>query len=164
MLGGAAASGLMIPGAEAQVARKRDDDGDVGTTLLVQPPDESLGGGYLAHGSHRSHRSHSSHSSHYSGSTGSGYEPAPDPTPAPRQPVVPRAAPPPPPKPAVVSFVTYPGGRIFVDGKAVGVDSTGPVVLAAGQHFVRVENRFLGTQNIGVELREGQTGVVTLDW
>jgi hypothetical protein len=167
MLGGAAASGLMIPNAAAQVARKRDDEGNVDTTLLVQPPDESLGGGYLAHSSHSSHSSHASHSSHYSGSRNSGdgddYS-APSTGYGQQQAVAPAAPPPPPPKPAVVSFVAYPGGRIFINGRLIGVDSTGAVQLPAGDHDVRIENRFLGSQSVSVSLSEGQTGVVTLDW
>jgi hypothetical protein len=57
-----------------------------------------------------------------------------------------------------------PGGRIFVDGKLLGIDATPPVALKAGTHTVRVENRFIDGSVIEVNLSEGQTGVVNIDW
>src|SRR5687768_16871285 len=119
MLGGAAPSGLLVPGAAAQVARRPEDEHDSDEPLLLTPADDRLGGGYLAHrshSSHRSHRSHSSHRSHYSSRNhSSGF--------------VPYVPPPPPPKPATVSFLAYPGGRIYVNSKLMGTDSTGAMSL-----------------------------------
>jgi len=159
LLGGAAPSGLVAHAAELQLAesqmRRRDDEEDNEELLLAIPPDSAQ----VVLAGHRSHRSHSSHRSHYSGSSrshysggGGSYVPAP-------APVVPPA-----PKPALVSFVAYPGGRIFVDGKAEGEDVTGQLRLAAGKHTVRVENRFLGSTEVEVELSEGQTGEIRIDW
>lgn len=91
--------------------------------------------------------------------------PAPDPTyaaPAPAPPPPPRK--PPPPKPALVSIVAYPGGRIFVDDKAVGTDATGQLRLKPGTHKVRVENKYVGTTTTDVEVVEGQTGPVVVEW
>lgn len=161
LLGGAAPSGLLIPGVEIQMAqptwRKRENEDTREEFLLVVPPDT----GQILLAGHRSHRSHSSHRSHYSGSgsRGSGYyvPPASDPEPA-------YVPPPRPPKPASVSFVVFPGGRIFVDGKAAGQDITATMRLAAGKHVVRVENRFLGSTTIEVDLIEGQTGDVKIEW
>lgn len=163
LLGGAAPSGLLIPGVEIQVAqptwRKRENEDTREELLLVVPPDT----GQILLAGHRSHRSHSSHRSHYSGSRSSGsgsyYVPTPS---SETDPVY--VAPPPPPKPASVSFVVYPGGRIFVDGKAAGQDITATMRLAAGKHVVRVENRFLGSTTIEVDLIEGQTGDVKIEW
>ena len=158
LLGGAAPSGLLIPGAELQVVqptwRRRDDEDKREELLLVVPPDS----GQILLAGHRSHRSHRSHSSHYSGSRSGGYY-VPTPSPAPVH-----VPPPPPPKPASVSFVVFPGGRIFIDGKAAGQDVTAPMRLAAGKHVVRVENRFLGSTTVEVNLIEGQTGAVKIEW
>ena len=156
VLGGAASTGLLIPDAAAHVARRREDEKESLSQLLIVPSDDR--GMYLAHGSHSSHSSHSSHVSHYSGSGGGGgggdygggYV-APTPSP-------------PPPKPATVSFVAYPGGRIYVDGQPVGRDVTGTLTLKAGPHTVRVDNRFLGGETRTIELEEGQTGVIEIDW
>jgi hypothetical protein len=38
------------------------------------------------------------------------------------------------------------------------------MVLKAGFHQVRVVNRFLGEKVISVDLSEGQTGAVSVDW
>jgi MYXO-CTERM domain-containing protein len=66
-LGAAAATGLVIPVAQAQVARRTDDeDGDDALLLALPVRDEQM---LLAH---RSHSSHSSHRSHVSGSGGGG--------------------------------------------------------------------------------------------
>ena len=73
-------------------------------------------------------------------------------------------APKPAPRPASVSFVAFPGGRILVDGKVIGQDVTSAVRLAPGKHVVRVENRFLGSTTIEVELTEGQTGDIKIEW
>jgi hypothetical protein len=182
VLTGAGPSGLVNPEAEArmsQVVLRRKEEDDDGQLLLEAPRDEAP----LLIAGHRSHSSHSSHSSHYSGSSGhmshrshmshyssgrgsdygGGYAPSPAPTPPPAY-VPPPPPPPPKPKPALVSFVAYPGGQIFVDGKQVGTDSTGKLKLAAGTHEVRVENKFLGRTTVQVELVDGQTGVVNIEW
>jgi hypothetical protein len=157
VLGGAAPSGLLVPGAAAQVARRPEDEHDGDEPLLLTPAEDRLGGALLAHrshSSHRSHRSHASHRSHYSSSNhNSGYVP---------QPVY--VPPPPPPKPATVSFLAYPGGKIFVNSKLMGTDSTAVMALKPGSHIIRVENRFLGEKYFSVQVQEGQTGVVTLEW
>ncbi|MCK8501919.1 hypothetical protein [Myxococcus fulvus] len=157
LLGGAAPSGLLVPGIELQVAqptwRRRNEEDSRDELLLVVPPTN----GQILLAGHRSHRSHSSHRSHYSGSRsrsyGGGY-------------YVPSAEPeaPPPPRPATVSFVAFPGGRIFVDDKPAGQDVTALMRLAAGKHTVRIENRFLGTTTVEVDLVAGQTGDVTIEW
>jgi hypothetical protein len=166
VLGGAASTGLLVPDAAAQVsqpaARRRDEERDHDDLLLVVPPRDE-GPTLLA--AHRSHRSHSSHRSHYSGSrshrnhySGGSSAYVPDSTPAPAE-VAPR-----PPKPALVSFVAYPGGQISVDGRPVGSDATRPLKLAVGMHSVHIENRFLGNTTIEVEITEGQTGVIEVRW
>lgn len=68
------------------------------------------------------------------------------------------------PKPARVSFVAYPGGRIYVNDTLVGTDTTPTMTLRPDSYTVRIDNRFLGTQAIAVELTEGQIGVVLLEW
>ena len=160
-LSGAGASGLLVSDAAARIGRRGDDDGDPAPLLLEAPGTPP--GALLAHASHSSHRSHSSHSSHYSGGGGgssrSEYTPVytPDPAPAP-------VRPPPPPKPARVSFVAFPGGRIFIDEHDRGTDATGLLTLKAGTHEVRVKNRFLGEYRGTIELGDGQTGTVTITW
>lgn len=165
LLGGAESSGLLIHDAAAQVARRRSEDGETDTPLLVTPSDESAS--YLAHSSHSSHSSHASHRSHSSGGGGGGgggydpgvggYDPAPTPAPAPPRPD-------PPLKPGTVSLVAYPGGRIFVNGQLVGHDATGTLTLKPGTHAVRVENRFVGVVDTTLDISEGQTGVVEINW
>lgn len=166
VLGGAKATGLLVSDAAAQVgqwaARRRDGEPADDHLLVVAPRDE----GRMMLAAHRSHRSHSSHSSHYSGGGGSrrsygygGSDYVADPTPAPVAP-----PPPPPPKPARVSFVAYPGGQIYVDGKPEGTDATKVLKLPAGSHTIRVENRYLGDTTIEVNLSEGQTGMVEVKW
>jgi len=163
-LSGAAGSGLLIPQAAAQVARRPDEEDQADQPLILTlpqaPPPELL--------AHRSHSSHSSHRSHSSGSGGGwgggggsgggGY--AADPTPAP----APYVPPPPPPKPATVSFVAFPGGRISIDGVVMGTDATGTLSLKPQGHEVRIENRFLGEHKATLYLSDGQTGVVTVEW
>jgi hypothetical protein len=161
MFGSAAQSGLLVPNAEASFTKKRENEDGDEPPLLLTPADEAVGDALIGHRSHSSHRSHASHASHYSGSSGrypsgdsddgGGNQPAYEP-------------PPPPPKPAVVSFVALPGGRIFIDGKLVGMDSTPPMALKAGGHKIVVENRFLDPAVVYVELTEGQTGVVNVEW
>lgn len=195
LLGGAAPSGLLISGAEVQIAqsavRRRDEEEDVGELLLAVPPDgaQVILASHRSHSSHRSHYS-SRHSSHYSGSSAPYVpatpslpveKPAPPheekPSPPAEKPSPPAAKPPPreakpppreekppSPKPATVSFVAFPGGRISVDGKAVGQDSTETLKLVAGKHVVRVENRFLGSTTVEVELHAGQTGELKIEW
>jgi hypothetical protein len=163
LLGGAAPSGLLVPSAEALTGpsnwRRRDEEDERGELLLVAPPDGAriLLAGHRSHRSHSSHRSHYSGRGHYSGGGGGSYRGSSTPEPD-------YVPPPSPPKPANVSFVAYPGGRIFVDGKAVGQDITSRQKLAAGKHEVRVENRFLGTITVEVDLTEGQTGEVKIEW
>lgn len=60
--------------------------------------------------------------------------------------------------------MAYPGGRIFVDGKVVGQDSTATLTLQPGRHEVRVENRFVGDTNTSITVSEGQTGIVLIQW
>ncbi|WP_223641928.1 hypothetical protein [Corallococcus sp. EGB] len=183
LISGAAPSGLLAPRAETShdPLRRREEEDSHHELLLVEP---SEGAPVLLAG-HRSHRSHSSHRSHYSGSGGGSrsyipsYEPpAPTRAPAPSAPSTSSTSSPSPsseakkttepppraPKPARVSFVAFPGGRIFVDDKAAGQDVTAPMELSAGTHSVRVENRFVGRITIDVELLEGQTGEVKLEW
>jgi len=172
LLGVAAPSGMLASNAAEllrPLARPRDDESDgEEPLLLIAPRDEGLGLGNLGHKSHSSHRSHSSHASHASHYSGAGaspgpgpYVPSPTPQPAPQPTYTP---PPEPPKPAVVSFIAYPGGRILVDGQVMGRDSTGNLTLKPGKHEVTIENRFLGNTTMTVELTAGQTGVVQLEW
>jgi hypothetical protein len=63
-----------------------------------------------------------------------------------------------------VSFVAFPGGRIFVDDKPVGTDATGQLRLPPGTYKIRVENRYLGNTTVEVELTEAQTGAVRVEW
>jgi hypothetical protein len=160
VLGGAAASGLLATDAAARVLAREDKE----AAPLLLAPSQWDASELLAHGSHRSHRSHSSHRSHASGSShysggrsyypssggGSSYTP-----PAPK---------PVPPKPAKVSLVALPGGSIFVDGKSVGEDETDVLTLKAGDHVVRVENRFLGDHEVPISLSAGQSGTVKIEW
>lgn len=139
----------------AQLARRTNDDGDTDVSLLLVPAAHESN--YIAHGSHSSHSSHRSHSSSSGGGGGGygGYDTSPSPV---------TPAPPPPPRPAAVSFVAYPGGRISIDGQVVGRDATATLTLRPGSHTIRVENRFLGEEIRTVELTEGQTGVIEIDW
>ncbi len=156
VLEGATASGAPLPVALQREIRKTRDERDDGAELLLVPPAPDSAALFPAHRSHRSHSSHSSGSgrrSHYSG--GGGYEPAAAP------------APPPPPRrlrPANVSFVAYPGGNIFVDGRPAGRDTTRVMRLAAGDHVVRVENAFVGDTEQTISLSEGETGIVAIRW
>jgi hypothetical protein len=63
-----------------------------------------------------------------------------------------------------VTLVAYPGGRIFVDGKLVGTDSTGLLTLQPGSHDVRIENHFVGDTTQTVRVDEGQTGILVVQW
>ena len=159
-LGGAAASGMLSPDAAAQISARRDDDER--PPLLVALSDRQPGTRHAR--GHGSHRSHSSHRSHYSGAGGGGNSggdtyvapaPAPEPPPPP---------PPPPPKPARVSFVAYPGGQISIDGRVVGRDVTEVMSLKAGTHEVTVENRFIGTHKKTIQVADGETGTITIEW
>ncbi|SET78094.1 hypothetical protein [Stigmatella erecta] len=184
LIGGAAPSGLLVSGAETSgdPFRRKEEEDSHHEVLLVEP----AGGPPVLLAGHRSHRSHSSHRSHYSGSGGSRrvyvptyVPPAPSrsstPSPPPDRsdetstdsestPSQRAEAPSRVPRPARVSFVAFPGGRIFVDDKPVGQDVTAPLELPAGTHAVRVENRFVGQVTVEVELLEGQTGEVMLEW
>ena len=118
LLGGAASSGLLIADAAAHVARRPDDDGDTDTPLLLVPSNKTAG--YLAHGSHSSH---SSHQQPFVRRRWRRWRTA-ETNRVPRRPRHPRSRLPRRrphlAKPATVSFVAYPGGRIFVDGQLVG--------------------------------------------
>lgn len=166
-LSGASASGLLISDAAAQVGRRQDEEHAPAPLLLALADSEPvLVAGHSSHSSHSSHYSgnsgHSSHASHYSGSRGGGgYDTASESTPAP---VARPEPPPPPPKPARVSFAAFPGGKIFVDGKPVGTDATGTLVLKPGSYVVKISNRFLGEHSTTVELTDGQSGVISLEW
>ena len=159
VVGAAAPSGLLA--SDIPNARPREDDDEGVDSLLAIPQFYDHSNLILA--GHRSHVSHRSHSSHYSSRSSRGY--SNDWAPA-AAPYVPQAAapPPPPPKPAIVSLAAFPGGRIFVDEKLVGYDTTVPLRLAAGSHQIRVENRFLGSGSAYVSLNEGQTGTVVVKW
>lgn len=163
-LGGAAGSGMLVSGAAAQVARREEEDSP--PPLLIAQSNAKAPVLLAGHRSHRSHSSHRSHRSHYSGRGGgyssgsyrggstSTYVPErvrPDP-------------PPPPPKPARITLIAYPGGKIFVDGKPVGRDATGTLVLKPGSYEIRVENRFVGDHTQTITLGDGQTGTVTISW
>jgi hypothetical protein len=159
VIGGAAPSGLLAAEVLALRAlpatRTREEETQGEMPLLVAP---QIDGDPILLASHRSHSSHSSHSSHYSGyGGGGGYT-----VDAPSRPAV--VARPKPPQPARVSFAAYPGGHIFVDGKDVGHDASGTLHLTAGNHEVRIENRFLGNATVEVSLSAGQTGVVVVEW
>ncbi len=60
--------------------------------------------------------------------------------------------------------MAYPGGRIFVGGKLMGVDSTGTVTLPPGDYPIHVENRFVGDTTQQVAISEGQTGIILVQW
>lgn len=137
---------------------KRPREGEEDDPLLLVPPRIEQPSLLLAHRSHSSHRSHRSHSSHSSGGYRGGGSYGGDDSP----PAV--AAPAPPPKPARVTLVAYPGGRISVDGKLVGTDSTGVLVLQPGRHDVRIENRFVGDTEQQIDVAAGQTGIVLVKW
>jgi hypothetical protein len=161
-LGSAAGSGLLASNAAAQVARRDDDDAPPPLVVAQAQHKEPI---LLAgHRSHSSHSSHRSHSSHYSGAGGYGGSTSAGPEPVLREPP-PKPEPPPPlPKPARVSFIAYPGGRIFLDDKPIGRDVTGALILKPGQYVVRVENRFVGNHTETVEVADGQVGPITIHW
>jgi hypothetical protein len=162
LMGAAAPTGLLVPNAEASLlAKRREDEDSDDPPLLLTPSDDEMGAGLVGHRSHSSHRSHRSHSSHRSHYSGSSFHYSSSGTGTGQTFVAPRPA---PPKPAVISLVATPGGRIFLDGKPVGTDATGPLALAPGPHTVRIENRFLGTGVVEVSLDPGQTGVVDVNW
>lgn len=66
--------------------------------------------------------------------------------------------------PARVSFVAYPGGSIFVDGRFVGRDETSVMRLSAGEHVVRVENAFLRSHEARITLSPDQRGTIVIEW
>lgn len=63
-----------------------------------------------------------------------------------------------------MAIVAYPGGQIFVDDKLVGQDLTAALTLAPGIYRVRVVNRFLGETTTTVNVSEGQTGTIPIQW
>jgi hypothetical protein len=63
-----------------------------------------------------------------------------------------------------VTIVAFPGGKILIDGKSVGRDATGMLVLKPGSYIVRIENRFVGDHSETITLTDGQTGTITIDW
>lgn len=184
ILASAAGSGLLVADAVAKVSR-RDEETEAAPPLLLAPPqvDASALLAHRSHSSHRSHRSHSSgghgsHASHYSSSSysggsswgksysgksssgkSSGVSPWGDSTDSTPRPAKPARA-----KPAKVSMVALPGGSIFVDGKRVGRDETPKLTLKPGSYTVKVENRFLGTHEQVITVREGQSGRVKVEW
>jgi hypothetical protein len=162
-LGSAASSGLLASNAAAQIAR-RDDDDDAPPPLVIAQAHNKQPILLAGHRSHRSHSSHRSHNSHYSGGGGYGGSTSSAPEPVVRESPPKREPPPPPPKPARVSFVAYPGGRIFLDDKPVGRDVTGMLILKPGRYLVRVENRFVGNHTESVEIGDGQVGPITIHW
>lgn len=160
VLPGASTTGLVSTHVVASVASRRSDEDCVLEEPLLLAVANPFAGEFFGH---RSHSSHSSHRSHYSGRSGGsgwtgGATGADDSQP---QQFV---APPAPPKPATVSFAAFPGGRLSVDGRPVGSDTSGQLTLAAGKHDVKVTNRFLGEHTVTIDLSEGQVGVVSLDW
>lgn len=161
VVAGAAPSSLLAAEVLSRLVpiRPRDEEGPDQPLLLTPPHVE--GDPFLL-ASHRSHSSHSSHSSHYSSRGGGWYGGGSSYVPAAPAPVAPPK--PKPPKPAHVSFAAFPGGRIFVDGKEVGQDTSGVLRLSAGSHEVEIQNRFLGKGTVHVSLDEGQTGVVIVEW
>lgn len=166
VVGEAASTGMLVPNADAQVlqppAKRREEEQDQTSLLAIPSRDEHP----MMLAAHRSHRSHSSHRSHYSGSGGGrsygygGVDTSDSGSASPTTVVRPA----PKPKPATVSFVAYPGGRIYVDEKAVGIDESRPMTLPAGEHTVRIENRFVGDTTVVVSLSAGQTGIVEIKW
>jgi hypothetical protein len=68
------------------------------------------------------------------------------------------------PKAAELHFFAFPGGEILVDGKSVGYDASGPVKLKPGSHEITIKNRFLGEHKQTLEVSEGQTGKIVLNW
>jgi hypothetical protein len=156
---GASSTGLVATHVVASVASRRSDEDSVVEAPLVLTVANPFSGEFFGHRSHSSHRSHYSGRGGGGGSGWSGGGTGGDDS-QPQQFV----APPPPPKPATVSFAAFPGGRIFVDGRPVGSDASGQLTLTAGRHDVKVTNRFLGEHTVTIDLSEGQTGVVSLDW
>ena len=63
-----------------------------------------------------------------------------------------------------MSFVAYPGGKIFIDDQAAGHDATSVMSLKPGMYSVRVVNRFLGEHKQMITIVEGQTGTVIVAW
>jgi hypothetical protein len=155
-------SGSPAPGVPEVMAQPTRRDGtEDGDPLLLVPPRMEQPSLLLAHRSHSSHSSHRSHSSggYVGGPSGETGAPAVQ-APAVQAP----EPPPPPPKPGRVTLVAYPGGKIFVDGKLVGNDSTTVLTLQPGRHEVRVENRFVGDTNQSITVDDGQTGIIVVQW
>lgn len=164
-LGSAAGSGLLASNAAAQIARRDDDDAPPPLVIAqAQHKEPILFAGHRSHSSHSSHRSHRSHSSHYSSAGDYGGSTSSAPEPVVLEPPPKREPPPPPPKPARVSIIVYPGGRIFLDDKPIGRDVTGTLILKPGQYRVRIENRFVGSHTESVEVADGQLGPITIHW
>jgi hypothetical protein len=63
-----------------------------------------------------------------------------------------------------VSIVAFPGGKIYIDEKLAGVDTTSRLTLKPGSYAIRIENRFLGNHSEMIQISEGQVGVVTVEW
>jgi hypothetical protein len=179
-LSGATGTGLVISEAAAQVAR-RDEDEDAQPPLLIARSNDAapiLLAGHRSHRSHASHRSHvsghssghSSHASHRShvsstGGGGGGGTYVPDPAGTPSKPVYVEPAPRPrPPKPARVSLAAFPGGKIYVDGKLVGTDTSSTLTLKPGTYVIKVVNRFMGEHSTVISVSDGQTGTVVVKW
>jgi PEGA domain len=63
-----------------------------------------------------------------------------------------------------VAFAAYPGGKIYLNNNAIGHDQTDAMFLKPGRYEIRVENRFLGNHEVNVEVAEGQTGTIAIEW
>lgn len=163
VLSGAAVTGFLVSDAAAAALRpplRREEEAEAPPPpLLLFPP---LGDAGTVLAGHRSHRSHSSHvsgrgsrsyyNSGYSSDDSSSSAPAVV-TPPPRR-----------IKPAQVTIVAVPGGRITVDAAYAGQDKTHTLKLPPGRHTVRVSNAFLGETEVEIELTEGQTGEIVVRW
>ena len=63
-----------------------------------------------------------------------------------------------------MSFIAYPGGKIFIDDKPIGRDVTGTLILKPGRYQIRIENKFVGTHTEWIEIADGQVGQISIKW
>jgi hypothetical protein len=63
-----------------------------------------------------------------------------------------------------VVVVAFPGGKLFLDDKPVGQDTTMALTLKPGSYQIRVVNRFLGEHTVAIDVTEGQTGTIPIHW
>jgi hypothetical protein len=61
-------------------------------------------------------------------------------------------------------IAAFPGGKIYIDGKAYGTDATSTLTLKPGTYTVKIVNRFLGEHAASIEVKDGQTGTVAINW